>query len=313
MLDSFNRNVDYLRISVTDRCNLRCSYCMPDGIKKVTHEKIMRNEEIVDLVKQAAAIGIKKIRITGGEPMVRKGIITLVEDISNVDGIEEVTMTSNGLLLKGQIKELKDAGLQRVNLSLDTMDEAKYKLLTKSKTMLDYRGVIEELISNNMTPVKLNVVLMKGINDDEVESFIQLADEYDLLIRFIELMPIGHLKFKWEEHYLPADDIIEKYPLILDSKGKNTIYYKTEGKRGEIGFINPISHKFCADCNRIRLTSDGKIKPCLHSDDEINVKGLSLDEVKSALRRSIKEKPSSHHIDEEDYEEISRTMNRIGG
>ncbi len=313
MLDSFNRNVDYLRISVTDRCNLRCSYCMPDGIEKVTHEKIMRNEEIVDLVKQAAAIGIKKIRITGGEPMVRKGILSLVEDISSVDGIEEVTMTSNGLLLKGQIAALKKAGLQRVNLSLDTMEEAKYKLLTKSKVMLDYRSVIEELIKYDMTPIKINVVLMKGINDNEIISFIDLADEYDLLIRFIELMPIGHLKFNWEQHYLPTDEILDNYPLVLDSKGKNTIYYKVDGKKGKIGFINPISHKFCADCNRIRLTSDGKIKPCLHSDEEINVKGLSSEEVKSALRRSIKEKPSSHHIDEDDYEEITRTMNRIGG
>lgn len=313
MKDSFNREVDYLRISVTDRCNLRCSYCMPEGIEKVSHEAIMRNEEIINIVKEASLIGIKKIRITGGEPLVRKGIVDLIKDISNVEGIEEVAMTTNGLLLKGQVGVLKEAGLKRINLSLDTLDAEKFKQLTKAKEMLDYHAVINELIEHGMTPIKLNVVLIKGINSDEIGDFIELADQYDLLIRFIELMPIGHLNFDWESHYISADEVIKNYPLVHESNGKNTVYYRVEGKRGRIGFINPISHKFCGDCNRIRLTSDGKLKPCLHTDDEINVRGLTLEEVKQELRRSIKDKPSSHKINEEDYEEITRTMNRIGG
>lgn len=313
MKDSFNREVDYLRISVTDRCNLRCSYCMPDGIQKVSHDNIMRNEEIIDFVKESSKIGIKKIRITGGEPLVRKGILSLIEDISSMEGIEEVTMTTNGLLLKDQIKELKEAGLSRVNLSLDTLDETKFKQLTKAKTMLDYHGIIKGLIEHDMTPIKLNVVLIKGINDNEIGDFIELADQYNLLVRFIELMPIGHLNFDWESHYISADDVVKNYPLEFDKQGKNTVYYKVDGKKGRIGFINPISHKFCGDCNRIRLTADGHIKPCLHTDEEINIRGLTLEEVKQQLRRSIKDKPSSHKINEEDYQEITRTMNRIGG
>jgi len=286
---------------------------MPDGIEKVSHDAIMRHEEIIDIVKEAALIGIKKIRITGGEPLVRKGIFDLIKEISSVNGIEEVAMTTNGLLLRGHVKDLKLAGLSRVNLSLDTLDSTKFKMLTKSKEMLDYIGIFEELIEHGMTPIKLNVVLIKGINDDEINDFIELADKYDLLIRFIELMPIGHLSFDWESHYLSTDEVVKKYPLVLEKSGKNTVYYRVEGKKGLIGFINPISHKFCGDCNRIRLTSDGKLKPCLHTDEEINVRGLTLEEVKHELRRSIKDKPSSHKINDSDYEEITRTMNRIGG
>ncbi len=313
MKDSYNREVDYLRISVTDRCNLRCSYCMPDGVEKVSHSTIMRNEEIVDVVKEAAALGVKKIRITGGEPLVRKGIYSLIKEISIVEGIEEVTITTNGLLLEGNIEKLKEAGVSRVNLSLDTLDENKYKLLTKATKIIDYEQIFKDLIKFEMVPIKINVVLMKGINDSEIESFVELADKYDLLIRFIELMPIGNVHFKWEDYYLSSDEVIKKHDFEFVSKGKNTTYYKVKNHKGKIGFINPISHKFCDDCNRIRLTSDGKIKPCLHTDEEINVKGLSLEEIKNQLKKSIISKPKSHKINEKDYEAIKRSMNRIGG
>lgn len=313
MKDLFDREVDYLRISVTDRCNLRCSYCMPDGIEKVSHTKILRNEEIVSIVIEAANLGVKKIRITGGEPLVRKGIYDLIKEISSVEGIEEVTITTNGLLLNGNIAKLKEAGVTRVNLSLDTLNEEKYLELTKAPKMINFEKIFQDLIENEMTPIKLNVVLMKGINDTEIESFIDLADRYDLLVRFIELMPIGNLSFKWEDYYLSSDEVVKKYNFNFLKKGKNTTYYGVDGKKGSIGFINPISHKFCDDCNRIRLTSDGKLKPCLHTDEEINVKGLAAEEIANQIRKSIQAKPKSHKINEKDYEEIKRSMNRIGG
>ncbi len=314
MKDAFKREIDYLRISVTDRCNLRCLYCMPDGIEKRPHDNILRDEEILNVVEEAVKIGITKIRITGGEPLVRRGIYSLIKKISKVEGIKEITITTNATLLIGNVKKLKEAGISRVNFSLDTLDNEKFKFITNSQITLDYENLIKELIKYEMLPIKINVVLLKGFNDNEILDFIDLADKYNLLIRLIEVMPIGHLSFDYNKYYISKDELLSRYPeLVFYRKDRIAEYYKVAGKKGLIGFINPISHKFCASCNRIRLTADGHLKPCLHNNYEINIKNNDRDLVSSKLIEAIKTKPLSHTLDKKDGNISNRPMHKIGG
>lgn len=315
MKDTFKREIDYLRISVTDRCNLRCLYCMPDGIKnKKEHDEILRDEEIINVVEESVKVGITKIRITGGEPLLRKGIYKLIRKIKNVKGINEITITTNAILLVGNVKLLKESGVSRVNFSLDTLDSEKFKFISNTSLSLDYKSLIEELIEYDMRPIKVNAVLLKGFNDSEIPGFIELADKYDISIRLIELMTIGHLNFDYDKYYISKDEILKRYPeLIFNKKDSVSEYYNVEGKKGFIGFINPISHKFCSDCNRIRLTADGHLKPCLHNNNEILVKEISGEPLLNKLREAIKQKPESHKLDESDGDKSDRPMNKIGG
>ncbi len=314
MKDRFQRDIDYLRISVTDRCNLRCFYCMPeDGIDKKDHDDILRDEEIISAVKAAVKLGLKKIRITGGEPLVRKGIYTLIKNISTIDGVEEVVLTTNGLLLKGNVKRLKDAGVKRVNMSLDTLNETTYKNITRSTHAIDYHAIITELIEENMQPIKLNAVLLKGINDHEIPDFIKLADRYNLHVRFIELMPIGQLDYNYKQHFISKDDVLLKYPeLQFEKKYRIAEYYTMPSHKGKIGFINPISHHFCDQCNRLRLTADGNLKPCLHTNEEINIRQLDSIELYNTFKQAIHQKPSRHSL-HKNTKPIDRSMNKIGG
>ena len=314
MKDTFKREIDYLRISVTDRCNLRCLYCMPDGIDKKSHDEILRDEEIISVVKESVKIGITKIRITGGEPLVRNGIYELIKKISEIEGIKEITITTNATLLKGNVKKLKEAGITRVNFSLDTLDSEKFKFITNSKLTLDFGNLIEELILNELLPIKINAVLLRGFNDNEIPDFISLADKYDISIRLIELMPVGHLSFDYDKYYISKDEVLDKYPeLIFVRKDSVSEYYRVEGKKGLIGFINPISHKFCAQCNRIRLTADGHLKPCLHNNNEIPIKNIASSELLSKLKEAITAKPISHTLDVSRDNKSDRPMNKIGG
>ena len=314
MKDAFKREIDYLRISVTDRCNLRCLYCMPDGIERKSHDDILRDEEIIKVVEESVKIGITKIRITGGEPLVRKGIYNLIKKISDIEGIKEITITTNATLLIGNVKKLKEAGISRVNFSLDTLNDDKFKFITNSQETLNYEKLIEELIENELLPIKINAVLLRGFNDNEIDDFINLADKYDLLIRLIELMPIGHLNFDYDKYYISKDEILKSHhELSLHRKDSIAEYYKVEGKKGLIGFINPISHKFCASCNRIRLTADGHLKPCLHNNNEIDIKNIDGNLVSSKLIDAIKSKPISHTLDESIKNISNRPMNKIGG
>ncbi len=315
MKDTFEREVDYLRISVTDRCNLRCLYCMPEGITdKKDHDEILRSEEIINVVKESVKIGITKIRITGGEPLVRKGIYELIRKISEVPGINEITITTNATLLIGNVKKLKDSGVTRVNFSLDTLSSEKFKFITNSNLTLDYEKLIKELIINELLPIKINAVLLRGFNDNEITDFIDLADKYDLIVRFIELMPIGHLKFDYQKYFITKDEILAKHQeLIFKKKDLISEYYSVQGKKGLIGFINPISHKFCADCNRLRLTADGHLKPCLLSNNEILVKNIEINSLADKLKEAIKAKPLSHSLDESKLSKPNRPMNKIGG
>ncbi len=318
MLDKTGRKIDYLRVSLTDRCNLRCIYCMPEeGVLKKTHDDIVRFEDLEKVISAFAALGIKKVRFTGGEPLILKGIEKLIKFTSSLPSIEDVSLTTNGILLYDKVDELKRSGLNRVNISLDTLDKDKYKEITRGGDINKVLSAIEKCISINLKPVKINVVLMRGINDDEVGSFINLTKNMPIHVRFIELMPIGEgLKF-YEKSSMKIGEIIDKHKELIHIKDKSNVasVYKMEGAMGTVGFISPISCKFCNDCNRIRLTSTGSIKPCLHSHDEISLKPYFNDEkkLKKVIEDAIYNKPDEHHLEEDKKSQTDKMMYQIGG
>lgn len=313
MKDRFGRNITYLRISVTDLCNLRCKYCMPkSGVKSLCHSDILSIEEIVEIVKVASKNGIKKIRLTGGEPLVRRGFINLCKQISKIDEIEDIAITTNGVYLKEMADELFENKVRRINFSLDTLIKEKYNDITRRN---DFDKTMESLFYaiKKGFKVKINVVLIGGFNDDEIEDFVNLANDYDLEVRFIELMQIGETANWSKDKFVSNKIVLEKVPeLEFDGVSGVAKIYKIKGQKGRIGLISPISCSFCEDCNRIRLTSDGKLKPCLHSKDEINLKGLSGEELEEVFKRGIYEKPEKHHL-EDGKSESARDMNKIGG
>ncbi|NLL31387.1 MAG: GTP 3',8-cyclase MoaA [Clostridiales bacterium] len=320
MLDKEGREINYLRISITDLCNLRCKYCIPEeGVNKKCHSEILSFEEIEEVVKTSAKLGINKIRITGGEPLVRKGIVDLVKKIARVPGINEIAMTTNGTLLKQLAKPLKEAGLKRVNVSIDTLKEDRYENITRGGKLSDVLEGLEAAKEVGLHPIKLNVVLIKGFNEDEIEDFINLTIDNDIDVRFIELMPIGVNGIKSHEKFLSNKVVLEKnlnlIPVVSKDKSAPAKHYKIEGAKGKIGLINPISHNFCSRCNRLRLTADGKIKPCLHSNEEIDIKSALRQnkDIMPILSKAIKVKPKEHHINEENYKPIDREMFQIGG
>ena len=313
MKDRFGRDITYLRISVTDLCNLRCKYCMPEsGVKSLCHSDILSIEEIVEIVKVASKNGIKKIRLTGGEPLVRRGFINLCKQISKIDEIEDIAITTNGVYLKEMADELFENKVRRINFSLDTLIKEKYNDITRRN---DFDKTMESLFYaiKKGFKVKINVVLIGGFNDDEIEDFVNLANDYDLEVRFIELMQIGETANWSKDKFVSNKIVLEKVPeLEFDGVSGVAKIYKIKGQKGRIGLISPISCSFCEDCNRIRLTSDGKLKPCLHSKDEINLKGLSGEELEEVFKRGIFEKPEKHHL-EDGKSESARDMNKIGG
>lgn len=313
MKDRFGRNITYLRISVTDLCNLRCKYCMPEsGVESLCHSDILSIEEIVEIVKVASKNGIKKIRLTGGEPLVRRGFINLCKQISEINEIEDIAITTNGVYLKEMADELFENKVRRINFSLDTLIKEKYNDITRRN---DFDKTMESLFYaiKKGFKVKINVVLIGGFNDDEIEDFVNLADKNDLEVRFIELMQIGETANWSKDKFVSNKIVLEKVPeLEFDGVSGVAKIYKIKGQKGRIGLISPISCSFCEDCNRIRLTSDGKLKPCLHSKDEINLKGLSGEELEEVFKRGIFEKPEKHHL-EDGKSESARDMNKIGG
>ena len=313
MKDRFGRDITYLRISVTDLCNLRCKYCMPEsGVESLCHSDILSLEEIVEIVKVAAKNGITKIRLTGGEPLVRRGFVHLCKEISKIEQIEDIAITTNGVHLKNMADDIFENKVKRINFSLDTLVKEKYNDITRRN---DFEKTMESLFYaiEKGFKVKLNVVLIGGFNDDEIENFVKLANDYDLEVRFIELMQIGETANWSKDKFVSNKIVLEKVPkLEFDGVSGVAKIYKIKGQKGKIGLISPISCSFCSDCNRIRLTSDGKLKPCLHSKDEINLKGLSGEELEEVFKRGIFDKPEKHHL-EEGKSESARDMNKIGG
>ena len=313
MKDRFGRNITYLRISVTDLCNLRCKYCMPEsGVESLCHSDILSIEEIVEIVKIASKNGIKKIRLTGGEPLVRRGFINLCKEISKINEIEDIAITTNGVHLKAMADELFENKVRRINFSLDTLVKEKYNDITRRNDFDKTMECLFYAIKKGFR-IKINVVLIGGFNDDEIEDFVNLANKYDLEVRFIELMQIGETANWSKDKFISNKVVLEKVPkLEFDGVSGVAKIYKIKGQKGRIGLISPISCSFCEDCNRIRLTSDGKLKPCLHSSDEINLKGLSGEELEEVFKRGIYEKPEKHHL-EDGKSESARDMNKIGG
>lgn len=314
MIDPFGRTIDYLRISVTDLCNYRCVYCMGEqGVRKLSHDDILTVEEIVGIAAQAVRCGIHKIRITGGEPLVRKGILPICEGISALDGIHELCLTTNGALLPQYAGALKKAGVDRLNISLDTLDPEKFKRITRIGTLADVLNGLEAAETAGFTRLKLNTVLIGGINEDEIRDFVALTRDRAMDVRFIELMPIGECA-QWDtRHFLDAQAVLDACPdLVAADQDGVAETYRIPGYAGSVGLIRAMSRPFCRDCNRVRVTADGKLKPCLHSAAEIPIKGLRGEDLLAALRQGILQKPFRHHMDEHGSDS-ARDMHQIGG
>jgi len=326
LFDPYKRRINYLRISVTDRCNLRCCYCMPEeGIPLISHEDILTYEEMLRVVRIFAAEGISKVRLTGGEPLVRKGMIDFISRLARIDAIKDLSLTTNGVLLKELAYDLKQAGLDRVNISLDSLRRERFCQITRKD---DYERVwagIEEALRVGLSPIKINMVAIRGINDDEIEAFARLTLYLPLTVRYIEYMPAGNGKEWSEESVLTIPQIqsrIEKVgrliPIPQDQWDGPARRYRIEGALGEIGLIGAVSEHFCRDCNRLRLTSDGKIRLCLFSDEEIDVReilrrGGSDDELRERFHVALKTKPERHHINKHQFKKCQRNMSAIGG
>ncbi len=304
LIDAHGRKHDYMRISVTDRCNLRCVYCMgEEGIEQLPHKDILSYEEILEVVNAGAELGISKIRITGGEPLVRKDVVDLVRQIAAVKGISDLAMTTNGILLPRYAGALKKAGLKRVNISLDSLNPELYRSITRCGELQQALTGIESALQHDLKPVKLNIVLMKGINDREVLDFIRLTLEKELHTRFIEYMPIGDHDRSYRDHYLPLSYVTETAekaglpltPVPVPGGAGPAEAYVLPGGKGTVGLIHPISKHFCDTCNRLRLTTDGHLKACLYWQDEKPVRPVLGD--KEALQTLIKEALSSKPVE----------------
>jgi len=323
LVDSYGRKITYLRVSVTDRCNLRCIYCRPLNyfIPRLSHDQILRYEEILRIVKLAVSLGIKKVRITGGEPFVRKDIDIFIRELAKISAIEELTVTTNGVLLSGYLHSLKMAGVKTINISLDTLKPERYKIITGSEEFFKVWNAIHEAKKIGFKAIKINVVLLKGINEDEIIDFAKLSIKEPFYIRFIEHMPICS---KNESFFLVSGKDVrrfleKRFELSKVEENKSTfypgpaVYYKIKGAKGILGFIDPMTSHFCSRCNRIRLTADGHLKPCLLSSYQIDIKsplraGASDEEIKSLIIKAVKEKPLFHKDSI-----IGKAMSTIGG
>ncbi len=325
-LDSFARPINYLRISVTDRCNLRCVYCMPPkGIKLRSHRDILRFEEIAQVVAAAAKLGISKIRLTGGEPLARLGLPDLVQMIAAVPGIDDMSMTTNGTLLARHADALAAAGLQRVNVSLDTLRPERFRRITRHGSLADVWDGIAAAQRAGLTPIKLNTVVVRGMNEDEVTDFARMTLDLPWHTRFIEVMPLGANAAWAGDGYVSMTEVrarIETACGTLESVGGPggngpARYYRIPGAAGTLGFITPVSEHFCFACNRLRLTADGQLRPCLLSDVEIDLRtplraGATQQEMIDLLLSGIKGKPGGHHLAQGEAPS-ERVMAEIGG
>ncbi len=324
MIDGYGRNIDYLRISIIDRCNLRCVYCMPEhGVGTVTHEKILSYEEIIQLVKVFSSLGIRKIKLTGGEPLVRKNVAYLVRELKKIPGIEQVTLTTNGVLLAENMAKLVEAGIDGINLSLDTRNPEVFEKIARRDSFAQVMEGFYEALKYPEIPLKINCVPM-GIEGQDILEMAEFALKYPVHVRFIEMMPIGlgkQFEFCSEESILQG--LKERYgqPVVYEETLGNGPghYYTFEGFQGKIGFISAISHKFCESCNRVRLTSLGYLKTCLQYDIGTDLKkllreGAEEEVIRNMIQDTILQKPVSHQFDVQPQEHAEgQMMAQIGG
>ncbi len=308
LTDSYHRTIDYLRISVTDRCNLQCSYCVPSTpFAHMKHTDILSYEELLRLVRVGISLGIRKVRLTGGEPFARKGIIQFIRDLAALEGLEDLAVTTNGTLIADKIIELKEAGLSRINISLDSLHPEKFAQITGKDLFHEVKRSIDGALEAGLSPVKINTVLLDGINGDEVENFARLTFDNPIHVRFIEYMPIGQGEGPAHSDLL-APAIIKRLeaigplvPIIRSAHDGPSQRFKFEGAQGEIGLISPMSNHFCATCNRLRLTADGHLRPCLLSDAKVSLmealRGNPDDEALTALfRHAVSIKGQRHDL-----------------
>ena len=323
-LDTYHRRIDYIRISVTDRCDLSCIYCTEKEVPRLSHNDIMRYEEIQRIVQAAARLGVKSLRITGGEPLARPNIGTLLELLVQVEGIDDITLTTNGTLLGKYAEELKAAGLKRVNISLDTFKADKYLQITGSDKLKDVLDGIEAAKKAHLTPVKINTVVMRGVNDDELLDFARMSAGEGWHVRFIELMPLvssgveGNKLVSVREMMATIEESLGELEPCLTTSGRGPAkYYRLPNAEGTIGFIGPVTECFCATCNRFRITADGGLRPCLLEDDEIDIKGplrngAGIDELEKLMKQAVVLKRERHRLNET-YTHGQRQMWQIGG
>ncbi|MDD5189685.1 MAG: GTP 3',8-cyclase MoaA [Dehalococcoidales bacterium] len=324
LVDSFGRSIDYMRISVTDRCDLRCIYCASSDFKAITHEEVLRYEEINRVVEAAATLGVTKIRLTGGEPLTRLNLAELVRMLSSIDGIEEVSMTTNATRLARYASELKQSGLKRVNISLDSLQPAKFTQITGGDKLADVLAGIEAANKTGLTPVKINMVVLKGINDNEIPDFVRKTIIDGWHVRFIEHMPFQNSDSRGKglvsseaimtliRHQF--GELIPHHPEVGNGPAS---YYRLAGAKGTLGFIGAVTDCFCEGCNRFRLTADGKLRPCLLDNDEIDIKaalrrGASIDELAEIIQSAAMTKREKHHLSDGNVP-AGRSMRQIGG
>ena len=326
LIDPYNRHLNYLRISITDRCNLKCIYCVPRNlIGRLPHSEILKYEEILRIVRVGVQLGISKIRVTGGEPLVRKGVYDFLHQLSGLDGLTDLSLTTNGVSLKDNLEKIKAAGIRRINISLDTLNRKKYEEITGFDLFDRIWQGIEKALDMGFHPVKLNVVALNGINDDELTDMARLSFDYPLHIRFIEYMPIGESQ-------------LGNGPLLLAPEIKNRLCrelgqlisvrnsvndgpaqrYRFEGAKGEVGFIHALSQHFCDRCNRLRLTASGQLRPCLLSDRHEDIKGplrsgCSDEQLAEIFLKAVRHKPSDHNLTIGDPLRVHGRMSAIGG
>jgi cyclic pyranopterin phosphate synthase len=328
LVDTYGRKIDYLRISITDHCNLKCYYCTPfSGRSHLERSEILTYEELLNVARAAAAIGITKIRITGGEPLVRKGVVEFCRMLSEIDGLKSLALTTNAIYLEEMAEPLFKAGVRRINISLDTLRPERFEKITGYNWLPRVLAGIKRAEQIGMHPIKINTVVMRGINDDEIEDLARLTLDKPYHVRFIELMPTNSSAYgDYESLYMPVEEIMKKISQIgriqiepaTDSYGPARLC-KLPGAVGKVGFIAPISWHFCSSCNRLRLTADGKIKTCLFSREEIDIKtllrtGATQNDIINIFRLAVAAKPSGHHLNAKNHQNAcQRTMRTIGG
>lgn len=333
LIDNLGREISYLRVSITDRCNYRCIYCKPEEqFEFIPHEEILRYEEIVEIIEEAVNLGVTKVRITGGEPLARKGVVDFIKKLREIKKLEDISLTTNGFFLSEYAEKLKDAGLNRVNISLDSLQEEKYKKITRGGSLEKALKGIDSALKAGLLPIKINTVLIRGINDDEVEDFVRLTLGRPLNIRFIEFMPSGEeLKDNYRNKFISVleikESLTEKYsfrPIDINSGNGPAKYYQIKGGQGTIGFITALSQHFCKTCNRIRLTSEGKLRPCLFSNKEVDIKqairNTKTDDkiirskiIRNNIREAINIKPEGHKLNKKFSNRDFFKMSKIGG
>jgi GTP 3',8-cyclase len=326
LIDGFRRPITYLRISVTDKCNLRCIYCMPEeGLAWLRREEILSYEEIASIVRAAASVGVRSIRLTGGEPLVRRDLSRLVAAIASVPGIDDVALSTNGLLLEAQLPQLVAAGLTRVNLSLDTLRADRFEAIARRPGLETVLRGIEAVVRAGLSPLKLNCVVMRGKNDDELPDFAELTRRLPIFVRFIEVMPVHENLELQRDTYVSSDEILRRIAAMGELRavagpGGNgpARYFALPGAAGAIGVISPLSHDYCERCNRVRLTADGRLRLCLFGDHAVDLRtplraGATTDRLAGILRSAMLIKPERHHLRLGESASRMRAFSEIGG